>query len=74
MKVFIACYDGTDTNDILGAFTNLEKAKEAIHEDYEKTEFGYVPDYREICDNHIYVAKTGNWFDEWYIVETELQN
>ena len=73
MIVFVACYKGTDTDDILGVFTDVEKAKKAIHKDYEKTEFSYVPDFKEVDDNRIYVEKTNQWFDEWYIVETELQ-
>lgn len=72
MTVYVAGYKGTDTDDILGVFTDIEKAKEAIHKDYESTEFGYIADYKEVDSNHIYVAKTGEWYDEWYIVETEL--
>ena len=74
MTVYIAGYKGTDTDDILGVFKDIEKAKVSIHKDYENTEFGYVPDIKEINDNHIYVAKTGDWYDEWYIVETELDD
>lgn len=73
MTVFVACYKGTDTDDILGVFADVEKAKKAIHKDYEKTEFSYVPDFKEVDDKRIYVEKTNQWFDEWYIVETELQ-
>ena len=74
MTVYVAAYKGTDTDDILGVFTDIEKAKELIHKDYEETKFGYEPDIKEINDNHIYIAKTNDWFDEWYIVETELYN
>ena len=74
MTVFVAGYKGTDMDDILGVFTNVEKAKETIHKDYESTEFSYVPDIKEVDDNHIYVAKNGEWFDEWYIVEIELND
>ena len=72
MTVYVAQYKGTDTDDIIGVFTDIEKAKEAIHKDYESTEFYYVADEKEVCDNHIYIAKMGYWYDEWYIVETEL--
>ena len=74
MTVFVAAYKGTDTDNIIGVFTDIEKAKEAIHKDYEETKFSYVPDIKEAASNHIYIAKTGEWFDEWYIVETELHN
>lgn len=74
MTVYIAGYKGTDTDDIIGVFTDIEKAKESIYEDYKNTEFGYVPDIKEFYDNHIYVSKAGEWFDEWYIVETDLHN
>lgn len=72
MTVYVASYKGTDTDDILGVFTDIEKAKESIRKDYESTEFGYVADYEEINDNHIYISKEGFWYDEWYIVETKL--
>lgn len=74
MTVFVAGYKGTDMNDIIGVFTDIEKAKNAIHKDYEATEFGYKPDIVEIEDNHICIAKEGYWCDEWYIVEKELDN
>ena len=74
MTVFVAGYKGTETDDILGVFTDIEKAKESIHKDYKNTPFGYEPDVKEIDDTHIYIAKTCEWFDEWYIVETELNN
>lgn len=74
MTVFVAAYKGTDTDDILGVFANIEKAKETIHKDYEETPFGYTPDIQEIDDNYIYIAQLGQWYDEWYIVETELYN
>ena len=74
MTVYVAGYKGTDTDDILGVFTDIEKAKESIHKDYEGTTFSYTPDIKEVDDNHIYIAKTGDWYDEWYIVETELHN
>ena len=74
MKVYVAGYKGTETDDILGVFTDIEKAKESIHEDYKNTPFGYEPNIKEIDDNHIYVAEQGLWYDEWYIVETELCN
>lgn len=72
MTVFVAAYKGTDTDDILGVFTDIEKAKEVIHKDYKETPFGYEPDIKEVDDNHIYIAKHGSWYDEWYIVETKL--
>lgn len=72
MTVFVAGYKGTDTDNIIGVFTDIEKAKEAIHKDYESTTFGYTPDVKEIEENHIYIAETNMWFDEWYIAETEL--
>lgn len=74
MTVFVAAYKGTDTDDIIGVFTDIEKAKEAIHKDYAETEFGYIPDVKDVESNHIYIAKTGEWYDEWYIAETELYN
>lgn len=74
MTVFVAAYKGTDTDHILGVFTKIEDAKAAIHKDCAETEFGYVPNVKEIESNHIYISKTGDWFDEWYIVETELNN
>ena len=70
--VFVAGYKGTDTDDIIGVFNNIEDAKAAIHSDYKRTNFSYVPDVKEIDDNHIYVAKTNDWYDEWYIAETEM--
>jgi hypothetical protein len=72
MTVYVAGYKGTDTDDILGVFTDIEEANVAIHKDYESTKFGYEPDIKEINNNHIYIAKQGEWYDEWYIVETEL--
>lgn len=72
MTVYVAGYKGTDTDDILGVFVDIKKAKESIHKDYKETEFSYVPDVEEIESNHIYIAKRGDWYDEWYIVETEL--
>ena len=72
MTVFVAGYRGMDTDDILGVFTDIEKAKEIIHKDYESIEFDYVPDVKEVESNHIYIAKYGHWWDEWYIAETEL--
>ena len=74
MTVYVAGYKGTDTDDILGVFADIEKAKATIHKDYAKTEFGYTPDIKEIDDNHIYISKSGEWYDEWYVVETELNN
>ena len=74
MTVFVVGYKGTDTDDILGVFTDIEKAKEVMHNDYRMTEFGYIPDVREVESNHIYIAKVGEWYDEWYIVETELHD
>ena len=74
MTVFVAAYKGTDTDDVIGVFIDVEKAKKAIHDDYEKTKFSYIPDIKEIKSNHIYIAKRGSWFDKWYIVETELYN
>lgn len=74
MTVFVAGYKGTDTDDILGVYSDILKAKEAIHKDYEKTEFSYVPDIKWVDDVYIHIEKTGEWFDEWYIVETELDN
>lgn len=62
--VFVAGYKGTDTNDIIGVFNNIEDAKAAIHSDYKRTNFSYVPDVKEIDDNHIYVAKQNDWYDE----------
>lgn len=74
MTVFVAGYKGTDTDEILGVYSDIKKAKEAIHKDYENTKFGYIPDVKNIDDNHIYIAKTCEWYDEWYIVEIELDN
>ena len=31
-----------------------------------------MPDIKEVDANHIYIAKRGEWYDEWYIVETEV--
>ena len=72
MKVFVAVYKGEDTYEIIGVFTNIEKAKETIYKDYKETEFAYELDVEVFDDNRIYIAKTNYWFDEWYIVETEL--
>jgi len=72
MTVYVAGYKGTDTDDILGVYSDIKKAKEAIHTDYEKTEFSYVPDIKWVDDAYIHIEKTGSWVDEWYIVETEL--
>ena len=72
MTVFVAGYKGTDMDNILGVFVDIEKAKETIHKDYENTVFGYVPDIKSIDYDHIYIVKQGEWFDEWYIVQTEL--
>lgn len=74
MTVFIVGYKGTDTDEIIGVYTDIEKAKEVMHKDYEKTEFGYVPNEEYVEDNHIYISKTGDWYDEWYIVEKELDS
>ena len=74
MKVFIACYKGTETDDILGVFRNIENAKKAIRKDYENTEFRCTADFEEIDDCYILVQSGGKWCDEWYIVETELQD
>ena len=74
MTVYVAEYKGTDTDDILGVFVDIEKAKESIHKDYENTKFGYVPDIKIVDDNYIYISKSGEWYDEWHIVETELFN
>lgn len=74
MTVYVSVYEGTDTEGILGVFTDIEKAKESIHKDYKNTEFGYVPDIKAVDDDHIYIAKQGEWYDEWYIVRTELYN
>lgn len=72
--VFIACYKGTETDDILGVFSKLENAQNAIRKDYENTEFGYTADYEEIHDSYIFIQKKGEWYDEWYIFEAELQD
>ena len=72
MKVYVAGYKGTDTDDILGVFVDIEKAKEAIRIDYTHTPIAYLPDIKEVDDNHIYISKSGEWYDEWYIAETEL--
>lgn len=72
MTVFVAGYKRTDTDNILGVFADIEQAKASIRNDYKTTEFGYVPDVKEVDDGHIYIAKRGEWYDEWYIVETEV--
>lgn len=72
MTVYVAGYKGTDTDNILGVFMDIEKAKETIYNDYNTTEFGYIPDVKEVDANRIYIAKRGEWYDEWYIVETEV--
>lgn len=72
MKVFVAVYEGTDGNEILGVFTNIKKAKECIHNDYNNIEFGYKPTFKEVDDTRIYIEEKGLWYDEWYVVETEL--
>lgn len=72
MTVYIAGYKGTETDDILGVFVDYEEAKTVIHNDYKNTEFGYTPDIEEIDDDRIYISKMGEWFDEWYVIETEL--
>ena len=33
MTVYVAGYKGTDTDNILGVFVDIEKAKESIHND-----------------------------------------
>lgn len=74
MTVFVACYKGTETDDILGVFSKLENAQKAIHKDYENTELGHTADYKEIDNSYILIRKKGEWYDEWYIVETELHD
>lgn len=74
MTVFVACYKGTEMDDILGVFRNLENAKKAIRKDYENAELGYTADYEEIDDSYIFIQKKGAFYDEWYIVEMELQD
>ena len=73
MTVFVVGYKGTDTDDIIGVFTDLKTAKAAMYDDFINTEFGYTPDHMEVDTNHIYTSTFGGWFDEWYIVETELK-
>lgn len=68
MKVYVAGYKGINTDDILGVFTDIEKAKESIYKDYETAEFGSAPKFKKVDDNYIYISKIG----EWYIVKTEL--
>ena len=53
MIVFVAVYKGTDTDEILGVFTDIEKAKEKIYKDYKETKFAYTPDEEVFEDNHI---------------------
>lgn len=74
MEVFVAVYKGSYTEEILGVFTDIEKAKEAIYKDYKETEFGYEPNKEVVDSSFIYIEKTGYWFDEWYIVRTKLYN
>ena len=74
MTVYVAGYKGTDTDNILGVFADIEQAKASIRNDYKTTEFEYIPDVKEVDANHIYIAKRGEWYDEWYIVEIELDN
>ena len=73
MVVFVVGYKGVDTDEIIGVFTDIEKAKKVMRKDYEQTEFGYIPNEKYIEDNHIYISKTNEWYDEWYIAEKELQ-
>lgn len=73
MTVFVACYKGTGLDDILGVYSKLENAQKAIRKDYENTEFGYTADHKEICDSYILIQNKGE-YDEWYIVEMELQD
>lgn len=72
MTVFVVGYKGTNTDDILGVYSDIEMAKKVMHSDYEETLLGFVPDFAEIDDNHIFVA---NSYEEceWYIHETELR-
>lgn len=72
MTVFVVAYKGTDTDDIIGVYTDIEKAKEVLYRDYISVKFGYIPNIKEIEDNHIYIAREHEWFDEWYITEVEL--
>ena len=74
MKVYVACYQGTDTEEILGVFTDIEKARESIYKDYKSTEIGYDTNLEVTEDNRIYVAQEGMYYDEWLVVETELYN
>lgn len=74
MTVFVAGYKGTGVDDILGVFRNLENAQKAIRKDYENAELGYTPDYEEIDDSYIFIQKKYECYDEWYIVEMELQD
>jgi hypothetical protein len=71
--VFVAAYKGTETDDIIGVFNNITDAKAAIHRDFKQTRrMSYTPDVEEVEDNHIYMAKKNEWYDEWYITETEI--
>lgn len=72
MQVFVVCYKGTDTDDILGVYSDIETAKRVMHNDYEETLLGFFPDLAEIDDNCIFMA---NSYEEceWYIHETELR-
>ena len=74
MKVYVAVYNGTDTNNILGVFTDITKARKAILIDFENTKLNYEPNIKEIIGDRIYMEETGLWFDEWYVAETELHN
>ena len=72
MTVYVAGYKSTGADNILGVFADIEQAKASIRNDYKTTEFGYIPDVKEVDANHIYIAKRGELYDEWYIVEMEV--
>lgn len=73
MRVFVAGYKGTDTDDILGVYSDIEMAKRVMHNDYEETLLGFEPDFKEVESNHIYMRNRYNDECEWYIHECELR-
>ena len=75
MKVFVAAYRGPEeTGMILGVFTDIEKARKAIYQNYKEMVIGDEPIIKIFNNNRIYIKETDYWFYEWYIEETELYN
>lgn len=75
MKVFVAAYKGPEgIGMILGVFTDIEKARKTIYQDYKEMVIGGEPITKIFNNNRIYIRETDYLFHEWYIEETELYN